>query len=302
MVSAQGFVRGVGVGSCARKMDLDELLLGGNVVPLQDLLSWGPDLWEDDGGEDFVPNVEEAEDEEGDRRDAEEEDEDERREHKRSKTKKREAEVGAEVDDAYRRLLENKNLPLEDEADDDSYDFLADVDVNVEQLKEDREDELEVGAADRDEVEFLAGEGGASFVDVAKGSAAARRKKAKKQTQKLLSSPAKGTRSAAASYRFKHPVLTMNVPDAAVSVNAETEPNAAQMARIQEQLNLLQQLVLQGIGLATAARNSDLVSLYQSICLEMEVQYTGTPLTLPLLDRASNLTHLTDIAKASPAK
>jgi hypothetical protein len=170
--------------------------------------------------------------------------------------------------------------------------------VNVDLLRKDREDELEVGAADNEEVEYLAGAGGASFVDMAKGTAEAKRKRAKKkQPQKLLSSPAKGTRSAAASFRFKHPVLTMNVPDASVTLR-DDEPTAAQMERIQSQLNTLQQLVVEGIGLATASRNADLASLYQSISLEMEVQYTGTRLTLPLLERTRNLTHLQDIARA----
>ena len=271
-------------------MDINDALDLGDVVPLKELLSWGPSLWEDEEEEEFVPNANEVEENEVDKRHV----------VKEEKPKKRLVEEREELEEAdedlYAQLLVQNEL-FGDDVEDDSYDFLADIDGNVELLKKDREDELEVGAADRDDLDFLNADGGASFVMMAK----AKQPKKRKKDKDPQSSPAKGTRAATASFRFKHPVLTMNVPESQVQLLGETEPTEEQLAKIQDQLNVLQQFLLEGLGLAHLTKNTDLVALYQSILLEMEVQYTLTGFSLNMLAAASGMSKLSDISGAIKA-
>lgn len=58
------------------------------------------------------------------------------------------------------------------------------------------------------------------------------KKRKKKKSEDPVSSPAKGTRAATASFRFKHPVLSMNVPDVQVSLQ-EGEPTEEQVNKVE---------------------------------------------------------------------
>jgi hypothetical protein len=200
-------------------MDLTDAFDLGAVIPLQDLLSWGPALWDDnDEGEEFVPNANEIEEEDVDRRWAVKED---NPVTAPAPSKKRQV-LEEPDEDIYKKLLEQNDL-FDDVEDDDSYDFLADIDGNVELLKKDREDELEVGAAEGEDLEFIQNEGARPFLSEPST------KKRKKNAP--MSSPAKGTRSSTATFRFKHPILSMNVSDTQL-VLKEQEPTEQQLCKV----------------------------------------------------------------------
>ena len=283
------------------KLNSDHLLLQG-AIPLSNLLDLGADLWEDDDYDEFFPMFDE-DDDDGEAMDSKTP---EARE-KRLRGVAAAADGMPEVydsnnesgfdDDIYARFLDPSAVGFgeddDDDDDEDEYDFLDDVDGNVELLRKDKEDELEVGLADEDEVQYLRGEGGAAFFDVTQG---------RKQTKRLrplspMSSPAKGTRSARAQYQSRHPVLTMNVPQCELFLEA-SEPTAQQRQKIQMQLDSLQQLVMEGIGMANLDGNNDLLQLYRSIALELEMQFLATDFDTAIVTKTSHLKDLSQIHNA----
>ena len=204
----------------------DDILTSG-FLPLPDLLGFGADLWEDDDHDEFLPVFDDDDDDDDDKAGKAPFAASQRPKRRRPGETASPAppevydsnnESGVE-DDIYARFLGAVQVAGgegeqegDDDDDEDEYDFLSDVDGNVELLRKDQEDELNVGRADDEEVEFLQAEGSVAYPYLEHS-----RSKRSKHSNADVSSPAKNTRGAVAEFGTQHPSLASKEASTAVA-------------------------------------------------------------------------------------